>query len=714
MPNVEELLEKVLGYNPQADVELIRKAYGFSARAHEGQVRKSGEPFLKHPLEVAQILARMKMDASSIAAGLLHDTVEDSLTTGEDISREFGEDIADLVDGLTKISKVEFLSREEKQAENFRKMLISMGKDVRVILIKLADRLHNMRTLEPLPLNKQKRIAQETLEIYAPIANRLGIGWMKVELEDLSLRYLKPEVYADLSKKVALKKAERDKYIEEVIDIVKQNLKVYGFKAEVYGRTKHFYGIYQKMETQGIPFEEIYDLSGIRIITDTKVNCYAILGMIHSLWTPVPGRFKDYIGVPKSNMYQSLHTTVIGPKGHRVEFQIRTEEMHRVAEEGIAAHWKYKDRGQIDTKDNQIYNWLRQMVEWQKDLVDSRQFLDSIKVDLFPDVVYIFTPRGDVKELIRGATPVDCAYAIHTEIGNRCVGAKVNGKMVPLRYHLKSGDTVEIITNPNHVPSKDWLKFVKTPRAKTKIKHFIKIEERKRSLDIGRKLLDKELHGIGTGITALTRSEERLGDLFREYNVKDLDDLSVLIGYGKVSPRQVVRKLFPEKVGKEEVKEKEEAPRRVRPSGGVKVRGVDDILLHFSKCCTPVPGDKIIGYITRGRGISIHTATCPNIDELDYDKERLVGVEWDVTEAATYPVKISVSTIDRPGVLASVSASITSSAANISHADISTTEDKKAILNFVVDIKDLAHLEKVIQKIEQVNGVIQVKRVMGR
>jgi len=714
MPNLEELLEKVIAYNPQADVELIRKAYEFSARAHEGQVRISGEPFLKHPLEVGKILARMKMDVSSIVAGLLHDTVEDSLITREDISREFGTDIADLVDGLTKISKVEFMSREEKQAENFRKMLISMGKDIRVVLIKLADRLHNMRTLEPLSPDKQKRIAQETLEIYAPIANRLGIGWMKVELEDLSLRYLKPEVYADLAKKVALKKAERDKYIEEVIDIVKQNLKVYGFKAEVYGRTKHFYSIYQKMETQGIPFEEVYDLSGIRIITDTKVNCYAILGMIHSLWTPVPGRFKDYIGVPKSNMYQSLHTTVIGPKGHRVEFQIRTEEMHRVAEEGIAAHWRYKDRGQIDSKDNQIYNWLRQMVEWQKDLVDSRQFLDSIKVDLFPDVVYIFTPKGDVKELIRGATPVDFAYAIHTEIGNRCVGAKVNGKMVPLRYHLKSGDTVEIITNPNHVPSKDWLKFVKTPRAKAKIKHFIKTEERKRSLDIGRRLLDKELHMIGMGLAVLNRSEERLGDLYREYNVKDLDDLSVLIGYGKVSPRQIVRRLFPEKAGKEEVREKEETPRRVRPSGGVKVRGVDDILLHFSKCCSPVPGDKIIGYITRGRGISIHTATCPNIDELDYDRERLVNVEWDVTEAATYPVKISVSTIDRPGVLASVSASITSSAANISHADISTTEDKKAILNFVVDIRDLAHLEKVIQKIEQVSGVLQVKRVMGR
>jgi len=713
MPNVEELIGEVLEYNPQADAGLIRRTYEFAAKAHEGQIRKSGEPFLKHPLEVAHILARMKMDTPSIVVGLLHDTVEDSLTTVEDIAEEFGKDIAELVEGLTKISKVEFMSREEKQAENFRKMIISMGKDIRVILIKLADRLHNMRTLEPLPQDQQKRIAQETVEIYAPIANRLGIGWMKVELEDLSLQYLEPEIYGDLTRKMAVKRTERDKDISEIIEIVKQNLKVYGFKAEVYGRTKHFYSIHLKMASQEIPFEEIYDLSGIRIITDTKVNCYAILGMIHSLWTPVPGKFKDYIGVPKSNMYQSLHTTAIGPKGHRIEFQIRTEEMHGIAEEGIAAHWKYKERGQIDTRDNQIYNWLRQMVEWQKDLSDSRQFLDSVKVDLFQDVVYVFTPRGDVKELIRGATPVDLAYAIHTEIGNRCVGAKINGKIVPLRYHLKSGDTVEIITNPTHAPSKDWLKFVKTPRAKDKIKHLINIEERKRSQDIGHKLLEKELQRIGTGMTALSKTE-RLEEVFREYNIKDLDDLTVLIGYGKISPRQVLRKIFPEKAEKEDLTEKEDVSKRARPSGGVKVSGIEDILIHFSKCCNPVPGDKITGYITRGRGISVHTSVCPNIDELDYDKERIVGVEWDVTEPATYPVRISVSTIDRPGVLASVSASITSSAANISHADISTTEDKRAILNFVVDIKDLTHLEKVMQRIGQLSGVIQVKRVMGR
>ncbi|MBI5756854.1 MAG: bifunctional (p)ppGpp synthetase/guanosine-3',5'-bis(diphosphate) 3'-pyrophosphohydrolase [Nitrospirae bacterium] len=713
MPNVEELIQKVLEYNPQAEVGLIRRAYEFAANAHKGQVRKSGEPFLKHPIEVAHILAKMKMDAASIVVGLLHDTVEDSLTTGEDITREFGSDMAGIVDGLTKIGKVEFLSREEKQAENFRKMILSMGKDIRVILIKLADRLHNMRTLDPLTPDKQKRIARETLEIYAPIANRLGIGWMKVELEDLSLNYLKPEVYADLANKVELKKAERDKYIEEAIEIVKQNLKVYGFQANVYGRTKHFYSIYQKMESQGIAFEEIYDLSGIRIITDTKVNCYAILGMIHSIWTPVPGRFKDFIGVPKSNRYQSLHTTVIGPRGHRVEFQIRTEEMHKIAEEGIAAHWKYKDRGQIDTKDHKIYNWLRQMMEWQQDLVDSKQFMDSVKVDLFPDVIYVFTPKGDVKELIRGATPVDLAYSIHTEIGNRCMGAKVNGKMVPLRHHLKSGDTVEIITNPTHVPSKDWLKFVKTPRARNKLKHIIKLEERRRSLEIGRKLLEKELQRIGASINSLIKSEKS-GDILRNHNVRDFDELFILVGYGKVSVKQIIREVFPEREEKEETQERVEITKHKRVSGGVKVRGVDDILLHFSKCCNPVPGDRIIGYITRGRGLSIHAATCPNVDELDYDKERLVGVEWDVSEPSTYPVRISVLTIDRPGLLASVSTSITSSEANISHADISTTEDKKAVLNFVIEVKDLPHLERIIQKIEQLNGVLQVKRMMGR
>jgi GTP pyrophosphokinase len=592
-------------------------------------------------------------------------------------------------------------------------MVLSMGQDIRVILIKLADRLHNMRTLDPFPTAKQKRIAQETLEIYAPIANRLGIGWMKVELEDLCFRYLKPEIFAELSRQMSQKREELEQYIREMSTIVEQKLNEDGFKARVFGRTKHFFSVYQKMEKRGIPFDEIYDLSGVRILTDSKVNCYAILGMIHSLWTPVPGRFKDYIGVPKSNMYQSLHTTVIGPQGQRVEFQIRTEEMNRVAEEGIAAHWRYKERGPVDREDKLTYQWLRQILEWQKDLADNRQFMDSVKVDLFPDVIYIFTPTGDVKELIRGATPVDFAYSIHTEVGNRCVGAKVNGKMVPLRHILKNGDTVEVITNPSHVPSKDWLKFVKSPRAKAKIKHLVRLEEQRLSSDLGKKILEKELHRVRLSMSQIHKGDP-LDGILQELDVKDLDDLLVGIGYGKISAKHFVRKLFPETAPKEEEGRVEEPVIKSRGSAGVKIMGADDFMINFSKCCNPLPGDKILGYITRGRGISVHTTSCPNLDALDYDRERLVEVDWDVVkESATHPVKISVVTVDRPGVLASVSASISSSEANISHADITTTEDKKAILNFVVDIQDLTHLERLLQKIEQVQGVLSARRLMG-
>lgn len=703
------LIQQVLDYNPKADISLLQKTCDFAMTAHAGQVRKSGEPYSNHPLEVAGILVRMRMDVASIVVGLLHDTVEDCTVTGEELTREFGEDIARLVEGLTKIGKVEFKSREEKQAENFRKMVLSMSQDIRVILIKLADRLHNMRTLDPLPPPKQKRISQETLEIYAPIANRLGIGWMKVELEDLCFRYLKPEVYLDLERRMLQTREEREQYLQDIILLLNQKLKAYGFQARVFGRTKHFYSIYQKMEKRGIPFDEVYDLAGIRILTDTQVNCYAILGMVHTLWTPVPGRFKDYIGVPKSNLYQSLHTTVIAPQGHRVEFQMRTEEMHRVAEEGIAAHWKYKDRGQIDAQDEQVYPWLRQIMEWQEDLSDNRQFMDSVKVDLFPDVIYVFTPKGDVKELIRGSTPVDFAYAIHTAVGNRCVGAKVNGKMVPLRHLLKNGDTIEVITNPNHTPSKDWLKFVRTPRAKARIKHLVQQEEQRRSIEIGRKLLEKELQRIRISPAKLFKSAE-LESLLQEYGVKNLEEFLGGVGYGRISAKQVVRRVFPETIPKEEVHE--EKIDRHPGSNGLRIKGAEDLLINFSKCCNPLPGDRILGYITRGRGISIHTVHCPNLDELDYDKERLVEVDWEAGISAVHAVRISVLTVDRTGMLASVTTMITSEEVNISHADISTTEDKKAVLNFVVQIKDLSHLEKLLQKIEQVPGVLSVKRLM--
>jgi GTP diphosphokinase / guanosine-3',5'-bis(diphosphate) 3'-diphosphatase len=706
---LEEIIQKVKEYNPQADVELLRHAFEFSAKAHAGQLRHSGEPFLQHPLRVAEIITQLKLDVPSIVAGLLHDTLEDTNATVQEIQKSFGKEVARLVDGLTKISKIEFKSQEDKQAENFRKMILFMAEDLRVVLIKLADRLHNMRTLEALPEYKQRRIAQETMDIYAPLANRLGIGWMKFEMEDLCLRYLKPEVYFNLIKKVVKKREEREKYIQEVIDLVKKSMAEYGCPGQVLGRSKHLYSIYQKMERQGIPFEEVYDLAAIRIITDTKMNCYAILGMIHSLWRPVPGRFRDYIGVPKSNLYQSLHTTVIGPKGEHVEFQIRTEQMHRVAEEGIAAHWKYKEKGQIDSKDDKLFGWLRQLVEWQKDLVDSRQFMNSVRLDLIQDVVYVFTPKGDVKELVKGSTPIDFAYSIHTEIGNHCVGAKVNGKIVPLRHPLQSGDTVEVLTSQTQVPSKDWLKLVKTTKAKARIKHWVKAEEQRRSLEIGKRIFERELrrHNLSPGETFKSQKlQEHLG----EFRVSTLDELLTAIGYGKVSAQQVINKLIPEPALREGLVDKLTKKIGIHDAG-VKVRGVNDVLIRLSKCCNPLPGDKIIGFVTRGRGLSVHTVDCPNIDELDYDRDRIVEVAWDTKDKRVHPAGIRVLTLDRPGMLASVSASISAASANISHAEINTTEEKKAVLNFDVDVNDATHLEKILKNIRQVDGVLQAKRV---
>ncbi|HET6465265.1 MAG TPA: bifunctional (p)ppGpp synthetase/guanosine-3',5'-bis(diphosphate) 3'-pyrophosphohydrolase [Nitrospiria bacterium] len=707
--SVQSLIESLRQYNPQADVQPIQEAYDFSAKAHAGQKRESGEPFLQHPLQTAQIIVDLKLDVPSIVAGLLHDTIEDTEIPKADLEQRFGKEVAYLVDGVTKIGKIEFKTHEEKQAENFRKMLLSMSEDIRVILIKLADRLHNMRTLHYLPEEKQKRIAQETLDIFAPLANRLGIGWMRTELEDLCLRYLKPEVFNNLSKKVAQRQEVRDAYIQEITKIVQKSLTEYGFKGQVLGRSKHLFGIYQKMERQGIPFEEVYDLAAVRIITDTKMNCYAILGMIHSLWRPVPGRFKDYIGVPKSNGYQSLHTTVVGPKGFHVEFQIRTEEMHRVAEEGIAAHWKYKEKGQIDQKTDRVFGWLRQLVEWQQDLADNRQFMDSVKMDLFPDVIYVFTPKGDVKELAKGSCPLDFAYSVHTEIGNHCTGAKVNGKLVPLRHVLHSGDSVEVTTSPSQAPSKDWLKWVRTARAKTKIKHMIKTEERIRSLEVGKKLLEKALQRHHLSSTEAFKPEH-LSALTKDFGIATPEDLLVAIGYGRITTDQVIRRLQPAAAVKEGLADKFIRKIGGGPSG-VKVKGIGDLMVHLSKCCNPVPGDPIIGFVTRGRGLSVHTMDCPNIDELDYDKDRIVEVDWDTKAAASYPVKIGVVTVDRPGMLASVSAAITSAKANISHADITTTEDRRAILNFVVEILNAGHLEKVLKGIEKVDGVVQARRV---
>ncbi len=712
MPAVrlEDIVERIQNYNPEADVDLLRRAYIFSAKAHQGQTRLSGEAYLIHPIEVAAILANLKLDAATVAAGLLHDTIEDTAAKLEEIKAMFGDEVAMLVDGMTKLSRMELQSREQREAENFRKMIVAMAKDIRVILIKLADRLHNMRTLKSLPPEKQKRISQETLDIYAPLANRLGISRIKTELEDLSFMYLNPEAYRELAQKVMQRRVERDSYINDLIEIMKRQLAEHGYTGEVKGRPKHFYSIWQKMQKQGIAFEDIYDLIAIRIITDTKANCYAILGLIHSLWTPVPGRFKDFIGVPKSNLYQSLHTTVIGPKGERVEFQIRTEEMHKIAEEGIAAHWRYKERSAISQREEQQFAWLRQLLEWQRDLPDAKEFMETVKGDLFPDVVYVFTPRGDVKELPQGSTPVDFAYSVHTDIGHQCVGAKVNGKIVPLKHILRNGDKIEVITQTGHTPSRDWLKFVKTSQARTRIKAWLKAEERRRSILLGKELLEKDLRKHDLSPAKVLKSDD-LVKIANEMSHNTIDDLLAAIGYGKVSAHMVANKLTPEKPHVEPIPKKP-LQKQVKPSaGGMKISGMDNMLIHLSKCCSPLPGDKVIGFITRGRGVSIHTADCPNVGELTFDKDRLIEVSWGDLQTQAHSVKISVRTQDKPGLLASVSSSISAAEANITHAEAITGEDRQATLNFTIDIKDVEHLNKIIKNIEAINGVLDVKRV---
>jgi GTP diphosphokinase / guanosine-3',5'-bis(diphosphate) 3'-diphosphatase len=715
MPNVrlEDIVERLQSNNPEADVDLVRRAYIFSAKAHQGQTRLSGESYLIHPLDVAKILSELRLDPATVAAGILHDTIEDTTSTLEEIRSLFGEEVAKLVDGMTKLSRMELQSREEREAQNFRKMIVAMSNDIRVILIKLADRLHNMRTLTFLPPEKQKRTAQETLDIYAPLANRLGIQKFKTELEDLSFRYLHPEEYRDIADKVSQKRLERQAYIDELIEIVKRQLAEHGYKGDVKGRPKHFYGIWQKMQKQGISFDDVYDLIAVRIITDSKVNCYAILGLIHSLWTPVPGRFKDFIGVPKSNLYQSLHTTVIGPKGERVEFQIRTEEMHRLAEEGIAAHWRYKEKSAMSRSEEQQFAWLRQLLEWQSDLTDAKEFMDTVKGDLFPDMVYIFTPKGDVRELPQGSTPVDFAYAVHTDIGHQCVGAKINGKIVPLKHVLRNGDRIEIITQTGHTPSRDWLKFIKTSKARTRIKAWVKTEERRRSILLGKELLEKDLRKHDLNPSKVFKSDD-IHRVAHELSSNTVEDMLASIGYGKLSAHMVANKLAPDRPHVEPLPKKphkKPAQERKGAGTGMNISGMDSMLFHLSKCCNPVPGDRVVGFITRGRGISIHTTDCPNVSDLALDRERVVEVSWGDFQPTAHEVKISVRTADKPGLLANVSSSISAAEANITHAEVTTDKDKQATLNFTIDIKDVEHLNRIIKSIEGVDGVMDVRRV---
>ncbi len=718
---IDDLIRQVQSCHPEADEALLRHAYAFSAKAHEGQTRRSGEPYLQHPLAVAGILTFLKLDVTAIVAGLLHDTLEDTVATQEELQTHFGHEVAHLVEGVTKIGQIPFRTYEEKQAENFRKMLLSMADDIRVVFIKLADRLHNMRTLGHLPEDKQKQIAKETLEIYAPLANRLGMSWLKQELEDLCFQYLKTEAYSLLKLRVAKRDEERQVYVQSIIQETVDALAAAGLPGHVVGRPKHLYSIHQKMESQEITFEEVYDLAAIRIITDTKSHCYTLLGLVHSLWPPVPGRFKDYIATPRTNLYQSLHTTVLGPQGDHVEFQIRTEEMHRLAEYGVAAHWRYKEQVKVAERDEKVFSWLRQFVEWHKDLSDNRQFMDSVKLDLFHldvfhDVVFAFTPKGEVKELPLSSTPVDFAYAIHTQVGDHCVGAKVNGKIVPLRQALASGDTVEILTSSTQVPQKEWLKFVRTSRAKAKIKHFLKGEEQKQGLELGRRLLEREFRRHQLPSAQLLQSD-RLPQVAGERGYASVEEMTRMVGYGRLSPVQLVNWLVSPGEG---VAKGDEAVHEVpgtalaqNPVKSVKVMGGRDVLMQLSKCCAPVPGDSILGYLTRGRGLTIHSKGCPNLETMDYEKDRLVEVEWDMTIEEHHSVKVCVLTIDRPGVLANVSSAISDSKANISGAEITTREDQKAVLDFVIEISNTRHLEHTLEAIARMDGVISARRVRG-
>ena len=738
MIRLNDILQRVASYHPDPDLDIIKKAYVYSAKVHQGQLRKSGEPYLIHPLEVAGLLAELKLDEASIVTGLLHDTIEDTLATSEELTELFGPEVAQLVDGVTKLSKFSAsatLSQEEKQAENFRKMIIAMAQDIRVILVKLADRTHNMRTLDHMSEEKQRRIAQETLDIYAPLANRLGISWIKTELEDLSFRYVKPQDFLTLQDKLNKRKKEREKYIEDVSNLIRTRLEERSLKGDVSGRFKHVYSIYKKMKSQGIEFEQIHDIIAFRIIMPAVPSCYEALGLVHQLWKPVPGRFKDFIAIPKPNMYQSLHTTVVGPLGERIEVQIRTPDMHKVAEEGIAAHWAYKEGKAVSvSKDDEKFAWLRQLMEWQQDLKDPKEFLETVKVDLFTDEVFVFTPRGDVKSLPRGATPVDFAYAIHSDVGGRCVGAKVNGKIVPLRYKLKNGDTIEVLTSPQAHPSKDWLTFVKTSRAQQRIRAFIKQQQREKSLQLGRELLERELKRFQLNFNKLLKNGE-LKKVCEELGFRVEDDLLVAVGYGKVVPNQIIARVVPpEKLaagatgdgkgtsadgssasggsmlpGLSRVTDFAKKLVGKQSSSGVQIGGVDDVLVRFGRCCNPVPGDPIAGFITRGRGVTVHTVGCDKA--LATDPERRVDVSWDVRGDFKRPVTLRVLTADRTGLLADISNTFSKKGVNISQANCRATGDDRAVNTFEVTISDLKQLTDLMRTIERLPGVFSVERI---
>ncbi|MGI6113311.1 MAG: RelA/SpoT family protein [Mahellales bacterium] len=716
---LKKFMIRVRQYYSEEEGQLIEKAYLFAEDAHKNQYRISGEPYIKHPTEVAEILLDLGLDANAISAGLLHDVIEDTSVSFDDIKREFNQEVAELVDGVTKLGKFEYTTKEEQQAENLRKMFLAMAKDIRVILIKLADRLHNMRTLKHIEINKQREKANETLEIYAPLAHRLGIFKIKWELEDLALRFINPEGYYELVEKVAKKRQEREEYIASVIKILRGKLNEIGIKAEIEGRPKHFYSIYKKMYHQNKNFEQIYDLIAVRVIVNSVKDCYGILGIIHTLWKPIPGRFKDYIAVPKPNMYQSLHTTVFGPQGEPFEIQIRTREMHRTAEYGIAAHWKYKEG--IETNDDFDVKlaWLRQLLEWQNDLKDAKEFVETLKLDLFTDQVFVFTPKGDVINLPQGSTPLDFAYAIHSAVGNRCIGAKVNSKIVTLDYQLKTGEIVEILTSTaDHGPSRDWLKIVKTSQAKNKIKQWFKKERKEENIVKGRDMLEKEAKRQGYSLSKLTKPEW-MEMVYKKYSFHSVDDVYAAVGYGGLTTNQVLTKLIDEyrkvhdkPVDRDRQTKTDKLPQRSKSlCHGVIVKGINNIMVRFSKCCNPVPGDQIIGYITRGRGVSIHRKDCNNIKDGFFEEERLIEVEWEANNSASYKTEIQIIATDKYELLSEINKLINDMKISVTAVNAKTNKDNTAIINLTVEITNTEQLEKIMAQFKKLPEIKEVYRV---
>ncbi|OPY73794.1 MAG: GTP pyrophosphokinase [Syntrophorhabdus sp. PtaU1.Bin002] len=709
MIRFNDIIEEVLKYNPQADVEALQKAYIFSAQAHKGQTRLSGEPYLIHPLEVAYTLTKMNLDVPSVISGFLHDTIEDSFVSKEEIESDFGKEIAELVDGVTKISKIPLKTSEETRVDNFRKMILAMSKDIRVILIKLADRYHNMQTLNFMSPDKQIEIARETLEIYAPLAHRLGIEWLKGELEDISFKYLNPAEYRMISEKLAKTKKERDSYINEVKELIKEKFQQFNLKMEIRGRAKRIYSIYRKMVQEELNIDDIYDLTAFRVLVDNVKECYLALGIIHAFFKPIPGKFTDYIALPKANMYKSLHTKVIGPHGEKIEIQIRTHEMHRLAEEGIAAHWKYKEGKVFDPKEDKVFAWLRRIIESQQELKDNREFMEVFKIDLFPDEIYVFTPRGDVKELPKGATPVDFAYAIHSDLGHRCIGAKVSGKLVPLRHKLRSGDVVDIQTHPNHKPSKDWLGFVVTSKAKTKIRQWIKTEQRERSIELGRALIEKALARHDLSMSKMLKAGDFL-TIAKEFSFETVDDLFAGVGYGLYTPLHVLGKYIPESDKPSKLQKIISTIRKGKDTT-IKIEGVDGLVVRFAKCCNPIPGDKILGFITRGRGLTVHVADCPNIHT--YDDQRKVPVSWELNKQYAYPVRLRISGEDKKGLLSEISAVMSAHKANILSAQAMTYPDKSAAGIYEIEIGHMSQLQKIIKSLQKIKGIRSVERMRG-